>query len=161
MYNPATFGEWQMSCKICYSFCRSIRATMWRMVGQYKGNENGKIVVLFRSEVGIRLWQMAQVGLADSLAWSARPVIVFVSWSGRPLRLSPPDSRLSQRNSLHKIHLREDAISLLFSEVEYPLVQPMRLPVICPNFAARLFLHLFAQIRFSLVRFLYMPTIVN
>ena len=55
---------------------------MWRMVGRSKGNKRTGMVVRFRAEVGIRLWQIAQVELAERLAQSARPVIVFVPWSG-------------------------------------------------------------------------------
>ena len=79
MYITAILSEWQMCGKICYSFCRPIRATMWRMVGRYEGNKRTRIVVRFRADVGIVLWQMAQVELVDSLARSARPVISFVS----------------------------------------------------------------------------------
>ena len=47
MYDSTSFGEWQMSCKICYSFCLSVRATMRRMVGRYKGKRGRELLCYF------------------------------------------------------------------------------------------------------------------
>ena len=77
MYNPTIFGEWQRSGKICYLFCRSIRATMWLMIGRYKGNKRTGIVVRFRAEVGIWLWQMAQVELTEWFGAERKPCYIL------------------------------------------------------------------------------------